>query len=88
MEFFGDLVESIRLFDVRDQRTVEKLTEIDMLPRREVPIRSETIDSHLEQLPPQDADLIRARFISEPDLPGLESMVAIVVSAWGRDLLL
>jgi transcription-repair coupling factor (superfamily II helicase) len=74
VEFFGDEIESIRLFDVRDQRTVEKLTEIDMLPRREVPIRSETIDSHLEQLPPKDADLIRARFISEPDLPGLEWM--------------
>jgi len=71
-EFFGDEIESLRHFDVRDQRTVERLKEIDLLPRREVPVRSETIEQHLEMLHHKDADLVRARFVSEPDLPGLE----------------
>ena len=71
-EFIDDEIESLRLFDVRDQRTVERLDNIDLLPRREVPIRSETLESYLERLPERDADLIRARFISEPELPGLE----------------
>ncbi len=71
-EFFGDQIESLRHFDVRDQRTVEKLDQVDLLPRREVPIRSETIEQHLETLPEKDAELVRARFICEPDLPGLE----------------
>ncbi len=71
-EFFGDTIDSLRHFDVRDQRTVEKLQAIDLLPRREVPIRSETVEDHLAELHEKDADLIRARFISEPDLPGLE----------------
>ncbi len=71
-EFIGDEIESLRLFDVRDQRTIDRLDNIDLLPRREVPIRSETLESYLERLPEHDADLIRARFISEPELPGLE----------------
>jgi len=71
-EFFGDIIDSLRHFDVRDQRTVERLDNIDLLPRREAPIRAETIEDYLERLPEKDADLIRARFICEPDLPGLE----------------
>jgi transcription-repair coupling factor (superfamily II helicase) len=71
-EFFGDEIESLRHFDVRDQRTVERLDHVDLLPRREVPIRSETIEKHLENMHEKDADLVRARFICEPDLPGLE----------------
>jgi len=62
-EFFGDTIDSLRHFDVRDQRTVEKLDAVDLLPRREVPVRSETIEDHLAELHEKDADLIRARFI-------------------------
>jgi transcription-repair coupling factor (superfamily II helicase) len=71
-EFFGDEIESLRHFDVRDQRTVARLEQVDLLPRREVPIRSETIESYLDGLNEKDADLVRARFMCEPDLPGLE----------------
>ncbi|MCP4566236.1 MAG: hypothetical protein GY841_01510, partial [FCB group bacterium] len=71
-EFFGDEIESLRHFDVRTQRTVERCDSIQLLPRREIPIRSETIENHLEKLHQVDADLVRARFISEPNLPGLE----------------
>lgn len=73
-EFFGDEIDSLRHFDVRDQRTVEKLDSLDLLPRREVPVRSETIEEYLDTIHAKDADLIRARFLSEPDLPGLEWM--------------
>ncbi len=75
-EFFGDEIESLRHFDVRDQRTIERLDEIDLLPRREVPIRSETIEGYLDHLAKKDADLVRARFICEPGLPGLEWLAA------------
>ncbi len=71
-EFFGDEIESLRQFDVRNQRTVARLDAIDLLPRREIPIRSETIENHLEKLDERDADIVRARFINEPELPGLE----------------
>ncbi|MDD4050497.1 MAG: transcription-repair coupling factor [candidate division Zixibacteria bacterium] len=75
-EFFGDEIDSLRHFDVRDQRTIERLEAIDLLPRREVSIRSETLESFLEKLHPKDADLVRARFIGEPELPGLEWLAA------------
>lgn len=71
-EFSGDEIESLRLFDVREQRTVEHLDRVDLLPRREVTVRSETIEHYLEQMHPRDAELVRARFIGEPELPGLE----------------
>ncbi len=71
-EFFGDEVDSLRYFGVRDQRTIKKLEEVTILPRREIPIRSETIEDHLKKMTEKDADLVRARFICEPDLPGLE----------------
>ncbi|MEZ5357829.1 MAG: transcription-repair coupling factor [Candidatus Zixiibacteriota bacterium] len=73
-EFFGDEIDSLRFFDVRNQRTVEIIDALDLLPRREVPVRSETIEEYLDAIHPKDADLIRARFLSEPDLPGLEWM--------------
>ncbi|MEE9442023.1 MAG: transcription-repair coupling factor [candidate division Zixibacteria bacterium] len=85
-EFFGDEIESLRHFDVRDQRTIEKFDSIDLLPRREVPIRAETIEDHLEKLHAKDADLIRARFLSEPDLPGLEWLAAAFGIARGSVL--
>lgn len=75
-EFFGDEIDSLRHFDVRDQRTIERLETVDLLPRREVSIRSETLESYLEKLHPKDADLVRARFVSEPELPGLEWLAA------------
>lgn len=71
-EFFGDEIESLRYFDVRHQRTVNRCESVGILPRREIPIRSETIEEHLGKLHQIDADLVRARFISEPNLPGLE----------------
>ena len=35
IEIFGDEIESIRIFDVETQRSVEKRTEIEILPARE-----------------------------------------------------
>src|SRR3981081_1839664 len=37
IEFFGDEIESIRRFDVESQRSVMKLTEVEVLPLAEQP---------------------------------------------------
>ncbi|MBM7119068.1 transcription-repair coupling factor [Archangium primigenium] len=47
IEFFGDTVESIRVFDPESQRTVDSLQEIILLPAREV-IFSEVTRGHAE----------------------------------------
>jgi len=43
IEFFDDEIESIRSFEAENQRSLEKLTEIDLLPAQEFPLDAEGI---------------------------------------------
>jgi transcription-repair coupling factor (superfamily II helicase) len=72
IEFFGDEIDTIRQFEVPTQRTTDRLERINLLPRREVSITQETVELYIEKMPEDDADLIRARYLNDPDLPGLE----------------
>jgi len=72
VEFFGDEVDTIRQFDVASQRTIGHLDRVQVLPRREIPITQDTLEKYLEHIPEDDADFIRARYINDPELPGLE----------------
>ena len=72
VEFFGDEIDTIRQFEVPSQRTIGHLDEVMLLPRREVPITQETIERYIERLPDDDADLLRSRYLNDPELPGLE----------------
>ncbi len=72
VEFFGDEVESIRQFDVTTQRTEANLNEVELLPRREITITQNTVEQYIENMPTADANLVRARYINDPELPGLE----------------
>lgn len=72
IEFFGDEIDTIRQFEVSTQRTTARLEEVKLLPRREVSITPETIEKYLEKLPDKDSSLIRARYLNDPELPGLE----------------
>ncbi len=72
VEFFDDEVDTIRLFDVGSQRTIDRTDHISLLPRREVPITMETIENYLESISEKDADYIRDRYLNDPELPGLE----------------
>ncbi|WNG23907.1 transcription-repair coupling factor [Cystobacter fuscus] len=57
IEFFGDTIESIRVFDPETQRTVDPLKEIILLPAREV-IFSEKTRVHAEAAARAVADRI------------------------------
>ena len=72
VEFFGDTIDTIRLFSVGTQRTIDKQNSISLLPRREVPVTQDTIEKYLSKLPESDADYIRERYVNDPELPGLE----------------
>lgn len=72
VEFFGDEVETIRQFEVAGQRTIGHLERVQILPRREIPVTQDTLEKYLACLPETDADFIRARYINDPELPGLE----------------
>ena len=44
LDLFGEIIEGIRLFDPETQRSTESTTTISLLPAREFPITSESID--------------------------------------------
>lgn len=72
VELFGDEVDSIRQFDVSTQRTLNRIKQVALLPKREVPITQETLEKYLETLPEEDGEYIRSRYLNDPELPGLE----------------
>ncbi len=72
VELFGDEVDTIREFDVASQRTRQKIKHVSVLPRREVPITQQSLEEHLNDLPQDDAEYIRSRYLNDPELPGLE----------------
>ena len=48
IEFFDDDIESIRSFDIEDQRSLEKLTEVNLLPAQEFPLDAAGIKTFRE----------------------------------------
>ena len=72
VELFGDEIETIREFDVASQRSIGKLNEVQILPKREIPIIGENLEQYLDQIDEEDADYIRNRYFNDPELPGLE----------------
>jgi len=77
VEFFGDEIDTIRKFEVPSQRTIGLLNEVMILPRREVSITEETIEKYIAQVPESDGSLIRARYLNDPELPGLEWLAVL-----------
>ncbi len=72
VEFFGSEVDTIRQFDVSNQRTIGRQDHVQVLPRREIPITQDTLEEYLKFIPEEDADYIRTRYLNDPELPGLE----------------
>lgn len=48
IEFFDDDIESIRSFDIEDQRSLEKLNEVNLLPAQEFPLDAAGIKTFRE----------------------------------------
>ena len=84
VEFFGDEVDTIRQFEVGTQRTIGSLDHVSLLPRREIPITQETVESYLGSLPEEDSEYIRRRYVNDPELPGLEWLGLLFGLAQGR----
>ena len=72
MEFFGDKVDSIREFSVLTQRTIQKVDQALILPKREVLISDEKMEEYLSQLDPEKADRLREKINIYQEIPGLE----------------
>ena len=74
IEFFGDTIDSIREFSVLTQRTIQKVNQALILPKREVLVSDEKMEGHLSKLEPQKADRLREKINIYQEIPGLEWM--------------
>lgn len=74
IEFFGDVIESIREFSILTQRTTKKIKGAVILPKREVLISDEKIEEYLSKIDPEKADKLRQKINLFQEIPGLEWM--------------
>ena len=85
VEFFGDQIESIRLFDVDSQRSVASVERVELIPMREYCVRRQMLESWAEEAQKRwderfhrqlEEDLARARH-GEP-FPAFEFMLPAI----------
>jgi transcription-repair coupling factor (superfamily II helicase) len=73
IEFFGDIVESIRSFSVARQRSIENVKSVEILPQREALIDGGRLEKYLSVIPDEAAaEALREKFKFGIDFPGLE----------------
>jgi transcription-repair coupling factor (superfamily II helicase) len=72
IELFEDKVESIREFSVLTQRSFKKVDSVLILPKREVLISDEKLESYLGGIDEHKAEKIREKIRFYDEVPGLE----------------
>ena len=77
IEFFGDSIESIRTFGVLDQRSIQKIKSVLILPKREVLIGDERLEQCLSELEADQADRLREKIRFHDEVPGLEWLASL-----------
>ncbi len=88
LDFFGDTVESIRLFDPLSQRSRQSLPEAVLLPasdllfpqsgKREALLARLDAAADLHRWPPGETRMLRERFASGQHFPGMEFMLPLL----------
>ncbi len=71
-EFFGDFIDSIRLFSVLSQRSIESVSKITVIPRREIIVDQAKLEEKIERFDQATTDLLREKCLNGFDYPGLE----------------
>ena len=87
IELFGDLIESIRFFSVRDQKSIKPVDEAIILPAREAVLRQKWVPdiinrvreyaSNLE-IPARKVRDLTSRLHDEGAFPGIESLMPLI----------
>jgi transcription-repair coupling factor (superfamily II helicase) len=70
LEFFGDELESIRLFDQHSQRSINKVASAALLPAREVVLAAEQWNSAADKIP--EGHPLEEFMYGSSDFPGIE----------------
>ncbi|MBW1713412.1 MAG: hypothetical protein JRJ59_09730 [Deltaproteobacteria bacterium] len=82
LEFFGDFVDSLRLFKPHDQRSVKRLKESVLLPMSEVVLDQASLDRGRHNLARLEADPAKILTLRQPltqgqPFPGIESFLPL-----------
>lgn len=87
IEFFGDMVESLRFFSANSQRTHAQIDDAVILPARETLIKMGTLDQTLARIRTQAAELdvpvtqvrqVVARIKEEGLFPGIDGLMPLM----------
>ncbi len=82
IEFFGDEVDSVRLFDQHSQRTINRVGSAIILPAREVVLSPEEWNSAAERIP--EAHPLEEFMYGASDFPGIEHHLPIFFGEFGN----
>jgi transcription-repair coupling factor (superfamily II helicase) len=77
IEFFGDFIESIRTFAVLDQRSLQKIDSVLILPKREDLISDQKLEECLSKLGKAQSDNLREKIRFHEEVPGLEWLASL-----------
>lgn len=89
IEFFGDMIESIRLFSVNSQRKTEDLSEVLLIPVSEVVWQSADIDNILTKIrkkgaasgaPVESVKAVIDKLKTEGNFQGIETLLTLFYS--------
>ncbi|GIM30190.1 transcription-repair-coupling factor [Clostridium polyendosporum] len=78
VELFGDEIDSIRTFNVKTQRSVEKVEKIDIFPAKEIILDEESINEAVEKIKDELSNFIKLRDRSEKDI--IDKITSVVKS--------
>jgi transcription-repair coupling factor (superfamily II helicase) len=68
IDLFDDEIETLRTFDPENQRSIDKVDSVKLLPAREFPLQKDAVTRFKARFP----RAFRCRLPSLPDLPGSE----------------
>ncbi|MBD3169696.1 MAG: hypothetical protein GF307_09460, partial [candidate division Zixibacteria bacterium] len=77
MEFFGDEIDSIRKFSVSNQRSLENIEEILLLPRREFQASESQLQKMMSRFTDAQRDALEEALLIDDPLPGLEWLAPV-----------
>ncbi len=80
IEFFGDEVESVRLFDQHSQRTINRVGSATILPAREVVLSPEEWNAAADRVP--DLHPLEEFMYGASDFPGIEHHLPLFFSSF------
>ena len=91
MEFWGDEIDSLRMFDAASQRSVEELTEIELSPAREVFFTEERKQEIIHTLKSlyQGGGVIAndiSRFETDGYFPGIDRYIPLILQEYSTVL--